>query len=224
MMRDLLKIVLLQCAFLFGSFLSPATTVLSTGVTAPQGRGGGFKVHEPNVYAPHLFADKLDFVATLVRLPGAEKKQSYWELSYQLFFIPEDKYDEALKRAPRGPSNPTPEEFPGRILLAEGHKKKMRVGTPNERTITLTGVPFKTKVPDAQRTKFSYLMTAFSLKIFDAQLNTTVYKSGVFLREPFESSNDQNQVGARKTIYVSFGVNPDGTLNYSQLAPHAKIR
>src|SRR5687768_5169436 len=193
MIKDLLKIVLLQCAFLFGSFISPATSVSSTSVTAPQGRSSGFKVHEPNVHAPHLFADKLDFVATLVRLPGAEKKQSYWELSYQLFFVPEDKYYEALKHAPRGPSNPTPEEFPGRILLAEGHKKRMSVGTPKERTITLTGVSFKSKIPDAQRTKFSYLMTAYSLKIFDAKLNTTVYKSGVFLREPFEQSNDQDQ-------------------------------
>jgi hypothetical protein len=224
MIKDLLKIVLLQCAFLSASFLLPVTAVSFRGVTAPQGQRGGFTVYEPNVHAPHIFADKLDFVATLTRLPGAEKKQSYWELSYQLFFVPEEKYYEALKRAPRGPSNPTPEEFPGRVLLAEGHKKKMRVGTPKERTITLTGVPFKSKVPDAQRTKFSYLMTAYSLKIFDAELNTTVYKSGVFLTKPFEQTGEQSQIGARKTLYLSFSVNPDGTLNYGQIPPGTTLR
>ena len=60
-----------------------------------------FQVREPNLYAPEVYADHLDFVATLVNLPGAQKKQSRWELSYQLFFIPEDKYQEALTRLPR---------------------------------------------------------------------------------------------------------------------------
>ena len=96
------------------------------------------------------------------------------------YFVPEDKYYEALKGFPRGGSNPTPEQFPGRILLAEGHKKKTRLGTLKERTITLTGVVFKEKVPDVQRTKFALLMTGYSVKIFDAELNTTVYNSGIF--------------------------------------------
>jgi hypothetical protein len=207
MITDFLTIAVLQLSVLLGSFLPAAM---------PQ---TGFQVREANVHAPDLYAEDLNFVATLVDLPGAKKKQSHWELSYQLFFIPEDKYYQAVKRLPRGPSNPMPEQFPGRVLLAEGHKRLTRLGTLKERTITLNGVPFKQKIPDAQRTKFAVLMTGYSVKIFDAELKTTVYLSGIFLTDPFEANrNDQKQVNARKTIYLNFSVNPDGTLNRSQLA------
>lgn len=217
MITGLLAIVL-QSSLLSLS-LPPAMTARSFVIPTPQGGVGGFTVREPNAYAPNLYADKIDFVATLVNLPGAAERQSYWELSYQLYFVPEDQYYEAVRRMPRGGSNPTPEQFPGRILLAEGHAKKTRLGTLKERTLILNGVVFKQKVPNAQRTKFSYLMTSYSVKIFDAQLNTTVYRSGIFLAEPCEANpNDQNQATARKTIYLNFMVNPDGTLNRSQMA------
>jgi hypothetical protein len=220
MITGVLMIVPLQLAILFGSVFPAAMVVSSFAVPTPQTGGGGFTVREPNVYSPQFYSDKIDFVATLVDLPGAMNKQSYWEFSYQLFFVPEEKYYEALQRLPQGPSNPTPEQFPGKILLAEGHAKKTSLGTLKLRTIALTGVAFKQKVPDAQRTKFSYLMTAYSVKIFDAELNTTVYRSGIFLVEPYEmSSSDQKQAIARKTYYASFGVTPDGTLNRSQRAP-----
>lgn len=219
MIKDFLKIVFLQSCVVFGSFLLPTTAISYVAPPTHSTQRSGFKVREPNVHVSHLYADTIDFIATLVKLPGAEKKQSYWELSYQLYFVPEDKYYEALKSFPRGGSNPTPEQFPGRILLAEGHKKKTRLGTLKERTIALSGVVFKEKVPDAQRTKFAYLMTAYSVKIFDAELNTTVYNSGIFLTEPYEDDNDQKQAIARRTIYLNFGVNPNGTLNRSQLPP-----
>jgi hypothetical protein len=221
MIKDLLMIVFLQLCILAGSFLAPAATMASSATLTPQ-KVARFEVREPNVYAPHLYADRIDFLATLVSLPGASRKQSYWELSYQLYFIPEDKYYEALRRMPRGPSNPAPEEFRGRILLAEGHKKKMRVSTLKERTINLTGVPFKGKVPDAQQTKFAVLMTAYSVKIFDAELNTTAYCSGIFLTEPYQENADDEAI-PRKTIYLKFGLMPDGTLNYSQLPPRARL-
>lgn len=175
-----------------------------------------YTVRENNLYAPNLYADKLAFIATLVNLPGAKKPQSSWELSYQLFFIPEAKYYEALRGFPKGGSNPTPEQFPGRILLAEGQKKKTRLSTPDERTIALDGVAFKEKVPDALRTKFAVLMTSYAVKIFDAELKTTVYESGIFLTAPYED-NEQKQAIPRRTIYLNFAVSPDGTLNYSQL-------
>jgi len=214
MITGVLTIVFLQLCVVFGSFVPAAMAVSSLAV---QTGSSGFKVRENNVHAPNLYADKIDFIATLVNLPGAKKKGSYWELSYELYFVPEDKYYEAVRRLPRGGSNPTPDQFPGRILLAEGHKKKTRLGALKERTLTLIAVDFKQKVPDAQRTKFAVLMTGYSVKIFDAELNTTVYRSGIFLTEPFETQ-DQNQVAARKTIYLNFGVNPDGTLNRSQSA------
>jgi hypothetical protein len=179
-----------------------------------------FMVREENVYAPHLYADTLNFTATLVDLPGANNTKSYWELSYELYFVPEDKYYEALERAPRGPSNPTIDEFPGRILLTKGHFKRTGLATLRQRTMTANGIPFKQRIRNAQRTKFAHLLTAYSLKIFDAQLNTTAYHSGVFLTEPFEADDkDQRQAAARKTIYLSFGINANGSLNRSQLPP-----
>jgi len=204
---------------LFGSLLVPLAGLTIPSAATPQNRQGGFTRREPNLYAPNLYADKIDFVATLTKLPGADNKQSHWELSYQLFFIPEEKYYQAVQSFPKGGSNPTPEQFPGRILLAEGRRTKSPLTTPQERTFTLTGVPFKQKIPDLQRTKFSYLMTSYSVKIFDAELKTTVYYSGIFLVEPYEDSNNQNQVAARKTLYASFGVNRDGSLDRSQMRP-----
>jgi hypothetical protein len=208
-MKQFLTVFVLQCV-MFGHS-SPASA---------QSRRSAFKVREVNVYAPNLYADKIDFIASLRNLPGAGNKKSSWELSYQLFFIPEEKYYEALKTFPRGPSNPTPEQFPGRILLAEGHKKRTHLSTLAQRTINLTGVAFKKKIPNPQRTKFALIMTAYSLKIFDAQLNTNVYRTGIFLTEPYqESPQDEKQDIPRTTIYLNFGVNPDGTLNGSQLPP-----
>jgi hypothetical protein len=205
MIRNVIAILVLQWSVVSSSILP-----------APQ----TFTVREENVHAPHLYADTLTLVATLVKLPGLNKKQSYWELSYQIYFVPEDKYYEALKLAPRGPSNPTPEEFPGRMLLTQGHIKRTRLATLPQRTFTLSGVPFKRKIPDAKRTKFAHLLTAYSLKIFDAELNTTVYQSGLFITDPYEPDpNDEKQAIARKTLYLSFGINPNGTLNRSQLPP-----
>lgn len=212
MIRGVLTIVFLHLSA-FGLFLPPAMAV-SPFVQTGSSR---FTVREPNLYAPELYADNLDFIATLEKLPGANNKQSYWELSYQLFFIPEDKYHDTLRRLGRGSHNPTAEEFGGRILLAEGHKKKTRLGTPEQRTITLSGLAFKQKVPDPQRTKFAVLMTSYSVKIFDAELNTTLYYSGIFLTDPYEAQ-DQKQAIARKTLYLNFGVNQNGTLNRSQWA------
>lgn len=205
MIKDLLTIVCL-CLSVALSMLSPSALAVQT-----------FKVRQPNVYAPQLYADKIDFLARLLDLPGAQKNSSTWELSYQLYFVSEANYREALKRFPQGGYDPTPEEFPGRILLTTGHQKKKRLGTPQERTILLTGVDFKQKVPDAQRTKFGVLMTVYSVKIFDAELNKNIYESGLFLTDAFETSlQDPNQDMPRKTLYLTFSVTPRGTLNYSQ--------
>ena len=68
-------------------FLAIALSLLSQVfgfVGAAQTQSTGFRTVENNVYAPQLYADKLDFIATLVDLPGVKNKQSYWELSYQL--------------------------------------------------------------------------------------------------------------------------------------------
>ena len=213
MLTRFLAIALLQLAQVFGF------------AVAPQTRNMGSLTREDNVHAPQLYADKLDFIATLVDLPGAKNKKSYWELSYQLYFVPEENYWAAVRRLPRGGSNPDVDYFPGKIVIAEGHRKTRRLATLDERTITLTGFPFKRKVPDPLRTKFAVLITNYAVKIFDAELNTTVTRSGFFITEPFEmTSEDQSQAIARKTIYLNFGVNPNGTLNGSQRVRSGKTR
>jgi|SRR5215213_1945178 len=223
MITSILPIVFLMWSVVFGPYLRPAPASSSIAIEPSQGARGRNRTREPNVRVPNLYSDKIDFIATLVDLPGSKKKESYWELSYQLFFVPEEKYYETIQRLPRGGSNPTPEEFSGRILLAQGHQKKTRLETLKDRTITLTGVRFKQRVPDTQRTKFAYLMTGYSVKIFDAELNTTVYHSGIFLTEPYEANvNDEKQDLARNSIYLSFRVSQNGTLNRSQMRP--KIR
>jgi hypothetical protein len=224
MITAVLTIGLLQWCVLFSSLPSSMTGVTTWDVQSAQRGHGGFKVREPNVYAPYVYADDLEFIATLVDLPGATHKQSYWELSYQLFFVPEDKYYEALKRAPRGPSNPTPAEFPGRVLLAQGHKRTRRLGSLKERTIHLSRVSFKPRIPDPQQTKFAHLLTHYSVKIYDAELKTTFYRSGIFLTEPYEDHpQDPNQAIARKTIYLNFRVTPGGFLNLSQLPGYGGV-
>lgn len=208
MMGHSLAVTLLQLSLILSSTFAPQTAKT------------GFRTRENNVHAPQLYADKLDFTATLVKLPGANHKRSYWELSYQLHFIPEESYWGSIRRLPRDQlANPSPDHFPGAILIAQGHRKSRRIATLNDRTLTWTALPFKQKVPDALRTKFAVVMTSYTVKIFDAQLNTTVTKSGAFLTDPFEeSADDSNQVIARKTIYLNFGVRPDGGLNGSQEA------
>lgn len=206
-------IVCLQLCVVIGSFSPAALAVRSPAVNAQM-----FRTRERNVYAPHLYADMIDFLAKLENLPGAQKKQSYWELSYQLYFIPETKYYEALRSFPQGGYNPTPEEFPGKILLTARHQKKTRLSTPEERTMPLTGIDFKRKVPDAQRTMFGVLLTVYSVKIFDSQLKTTIYHSGIFITDACEPDpQDQKTAIPRKTVYLTFNVTSKGTLNYSQL-------
>jgi hypothetical protein len=62
-------------------------------------------------------------------------------------------------------------------------------------------------------------MTYFSVKIFDAELKTTLYRTGLMITDPFEDHpQDPNQAIARKTIYLNFMVTPEGYLNLSQLA------
>jgi len=218
-MTGFLTIGLLQWCVLLGSFSPQSLSTPSFALHTAQRGFTGFKVREPNLYAPNVYADNLEFIATLVDLPGARNKQSYWELSYELYFVPEDKYYEAIKRLPKGPSNPTLEQFPGRMLLLEGHKKIRRLDTLKERTLHLTGVRFKQQVPDPQRTKFAHLMTHFSVKVFDAELKTTLYRTGLLFTEPYQDHpQDPNQAIARKTIYLNFMVTPEGYLNLSQLA------
>jgi len=207
-------ILSLQCALLLCLFFPLPICAQRFVAQTPTGT---FVKRENNVYAPELYAKEIDFIATLVNLPGAKNTKSYWELSYQLYFIPENKYYEALEGMPAGTSNPGLEHFPGKILLAEGQEKKAKLATLKERTYVSNKLPFKDKIPNSARTKFGRVMTSYSIKIYDAALDTTVYRSGIFLIKPYDQdpSNPATSI-PRQTIYLNFMVSPQGTLNRSQ--------
>lgn len=173
---------------------------------------------EPNVYAPDLYADRVKLQMTLIDLPGAAERGSYWEVSYQLYFISEADFMKALQRAPSGSWNPTPEDFPGRVLLGRGHLKRTSLGTPPERSHLSRAFPLKARVPDRLRTKFATILTSYTVKIFDARLASTTYRTGTFATQPF--INDPASGGravARSLLYANFYVSPRGELFYSQL-------
>jgi hypothetical protein len=186
-------------------------------VQSQQGSRGVFRNREPNVHVPNLYADKLTLKITVVNLPGANDPRSYSECSYQVFFVPEDKYYEALQALPGGAQNLAPAQFPGRMLIAEGTIKKNVLTTIGERTFTRS-VPFKAKIPDAQQTKFARLMFSYAVKIFDGKLNRAVYRSGVFLNFPFDDSSNQSSAWRRETLYLNFLVTDGGELYRSQWA------
>jgi hypothetical protein len=68
-MKDLLTIVYLQLCVLFGSF-SPSATAMALPAVHTQ----TFKTYEPNLYAPHLYADKINLLATLVDSAGGTEQ------------------------------------------------------------------------------------------------------------------------------------------------------
>jgi hypothetical protein len=212
MISRTIHILFLQYVFVF-CLLSPFN---DRAQSFAQTQAGSFSKRENNVYAPELYAKELNFIATLVDLPGAKNTKSYWELSYQLYFIPENKYYEALQSMPAGGANPGPEQFPGKILLAEAHEKKIKLATLKERTHVATKLSFKDKIPDAARTKFARIMTSYAIKIFDGELNTTVYRSGIFLTKPYEDPSNSTAATPRQTIYLNFMLSPQGVLNRSQ--------
>ena len=208
--NTLLQYVLLLCLLL--PIGIPARS------SAGQTTAGTFGKRENNVYAPELYAKEIDFIATLVDLPGAKNTRSYWELSYGLYFIPEDKYYAAVEGMPAGAANPGPDQFPGRILLAEAREKKEKLSTLKDRTHVSKKLAFKDKIPDSARTKFARIMTSYSIKIFDGELNTTVYRSGIFLTKPYDQdpTNSSASPTPRQTIYLNFMVSPQGVLQRSQ--------
>jgi len=186
-------------------------------VQSQQGSRVTFRIREPNVHAPDLYADNLTLKITLVNLPGAGDPHSYSEVSYQVVFVPEDQYYAALQELPPGGSNPALAQFQGRILLAEGTIKKNVLATIQQRTSSRE-FPFKVKVPDGKRTKFAHLLTSYSVKIFDAKLKKSVYRSGIFSAFPFDDASDQSKVSQRQILYLSFLVSDDGELARSQRA------
>jgi hypothetical protein len=169
----------------------------------------------PNRMAPELYSDQLSLKITLMNLPGAATSTSYWEVEYQVVFVPEQDFKKNLqeiKKAGKG-RDLRPEYFPTRILLATGKFDKRRLGTLKERAFLRQGIPFRNKIPAEQRTSFSSLMSFFSVKIFDGKLKKDIYGSSVFIVPPFEKdSNPNNSLAPRTELFLNFFVAENGSL------------
>jgi hypothetical protein len=169
----------------------------------------------PNLIAPELYSDQLSLKITLMNLPGAATSASFWEVEFQVFFVPEQEFEKNMKelnKAGKG-RELRPEYFPGRILLATGKFNKHRLDTLKERAFSRQGIAFRDKVPSERQTSFSSLMSFYSIKVFDGKLNKTIYGSDVFIVPPFETdTNDRNSLSPRSDLFLNFFVAEDGSL------------
>ena len=168
-----------------------------------------------NLIAPELYSDKLSLKITLMNLPGAATPTSYWEVEFQVFFVPEKDFGKNLddaKQAGNG-RDLKPEYFPTRILLATGKFNKHNLGTFNERAYVRPGIAFRNKIPPEQQTTFSSLLSFYSVKVFDGKLKKDIYGSDVFIVPPFErDTNDSNGLLPRTDLFLNFFVAEDGSL------------
>jgi len=180
---------------------------------------GSTTMRESNLYAPDLYSETIKLKVSLSSLPGAAAKGSTWETSYQIYFIAESEYYGVIDHLPPGGHNLQAEDFPNRVLLGEGRIKKDDLSSPQTRAEVLDGISLRSKVPEHNRTKFGRLITAYSVKIYDAQLKLPIYHSGVFVTYVFEKApSEAGAATARLTLYLGFTVTPSGQLTYSQLA------
>lgn len=169
----------------------------------------------PNQLASELYADELSLKITLMNLPGTATPSSYWEVEYKVYFVAEQDFERTVKemnKAGKG-RELKPEHFQSKILLAEGKFSKQRLTTLKDRTFLREKIDFRGKVPHAQQTSFSSIMTFYAVKVFDAKLKKDVYGSDVFVVPPFDSdTTDKNSLSPRKELFLNFFVADDGSL------------
>jgi hypothetical protein len=168
-----------------------------------------------NVIASQLYSDNLSLKITLMNLPGAATLTSYWEVEFQVFFVPEEDFGKTLKDLKdAGKSRELrPEYFPSRILLAKGKFKKHSLGTLKDRAFLRQGFPFKNRIPKDQQTSFSNLVSFYSVKVFDGKLKKDIYGSDVFVVPPFErDTNDRKNLLPRTFLFLNFFVDERGSL------------
>ena len=205
---------LLQSLITFGCFL-----FLSLWPVAGAGQENKLRVDprtiRANLIAPEIYSDNLSLKITLMNLPGAEAATSYWEVEFQLFFVPEQDFGknmEEIKKAGKE-RDLRPEYFPTRTLLATGKFSKHKLETLKDRAFVRQGIAFRNKVPPQQQTTFSSLLSFYSVKVFDGKLKKDIYGSAVFIVPPFERDpNDRNTLLARTNLFLNFFVAGDGSL------------
>lgn len=175
---------------------------------------GSATMREANLRAPELYSDQLKLTIVLANLPGATDAGSTWETSYEIYFISESAYYSVIDHLPPGGHSLEPTLFPQKVLLAEGRFKKDKLSSSAARTEIREDIALRSKVADREKTKFGRLMTAYSVKVYDARLKMSLYHLGLFVTYVFEKAS--GAVTPRKTLYLGFSVTPQGELSYSQ--------
>lgn len=180
---------------------------------------------EPNVLAPELYLEQLRLKITLVDLPGASDPRSYWEGTYQLYFVSEAEHEKALRELVKGASKGgavaldlSLSSFPKKTLLAEGSFKKSALASLKDRTFILERIAFRARVPDAERTKEARLLLSCNVKIYDAQLKQTIYRTRLWDAQAplMEDAKNPERDVARTTVYSNFYVTKTGDVYESQ--------
>ena len=204
----------LQRLIIFGCFLLSSLWPIE-GAAQQQKMRIDRRTIRPNLIAPALYSDKLSLKITLMNLPGAATSASYWEVEFQVFFVPEQDFEKTMKelnKAGKG-RELRPEYFPSKILLATGKFNKHKLDTLQERAFVRQGIAFRDKVPPEQQTSFSSLMTFYSVRVFDGKLKRDIYGSDVFIVPPFETdTDDRNSFVPRSDLFLNFFVAEDGSL------------
>ncbi len=166
----------------------------------------------PNVYAPNFYSDKLNLQVMLVNLPGVQTKGSSFAGSYSIYFVPEGEIERIVESRGGTIDELKQTDVTNKILLNQGSFSKPSPAL--NRTLEKSGILFRQKVPDKQRTMLGEILIFYSLKIYDAVLKKSIYKESVFFYLPFEP---ENMTEARKTLYLSFYINENGKLYTSSL-------
>ncbi len=172
----------------------------------------------PNQPASELYSDKLSLKITLMNLPGAKQSASYWQAEYKVYFVPEADFTRIVRQLRKEGKHRElkPEYFPNKTLLAEGSLKKHKLTTLPERTFIRDGIEFRRKIPAAQQTSFSSILSFYSVKIYDDELKKSIYRSDVSIVPPFDDdSSDRSSFRPRSYLYLNFYVASEGSLNTS---------
>lgn len=176
------------------------------------------RIISPNRAAPELYSDQLSLKITLSNLPGAARPNSSWQADYKVYFVPERDFEQITRQLSKeGKTRDLKSEyFPTKILLAEGSLTKRKLATLPDRTFYRKEIEFKRKIPVESQTSFSSILSFYAVKIFDGELNKTIYQSDVFIVPPFDTdSADRSSVLPRTDLFLSFFVASDGSLYMS---------
>lgn len=172
--------------------------------------------------APELYADQLRMTVTLVNLPGANDPQSTFTGSCRLFFVPEADWIKITRQKPSGNIKLDASDFQSKVKLTEINFKKTNLAKLKDRIEVRNNISFGSRIPVEQKTKLARLITDCSVKVYDAQLKSSVFSSGVFTTRPFAAqSEDPTKLHPRTNIYVSFLVTPEREIFRSQAPRNA---